>query len=413
MNTKQDLLRELDVTDQQLAVPYSQGINPPIWEIGHAAFFYEVFVLRALDGAPARMPGYDEIWDSFEIPHRERWKDGVVPDRVTTLDYYDRMIDAMRERIATQELDPRVHYLYKYAIFHQHMHIESLIWCRQSLGYGKPPGARAPSLSGHGTSFGDAEIPPGEYPIGLSPGSDNESTTHFGFDNEKPGFVKALETFEISKTLVSHREYLQFVEDGGYRDLRHWSFGGKRWLAESEAVHPHYWRKADGDWQCRHFDTWQSLPLDAPVLHVNFWEAEAYCEWAGRRLPNEFEWEAAARGHEGLLYPWGDAMDAACVDMDATSLGQSPVDALEAGASPHGVFQMLGTAWEWTTSQFLPYDGFKVDMYPYMSTLQFGDHKVAKGGSCATSSCLIRNTYRQAYYPSRHDVFVGFRTCSK
>ena len=98
--------------------------------------------------------------------------------------------------------------------------------------------------------------------------------------------------------------------------------------------------------------------------------------------------------------------------MNGTALGQLPVTSLREGSSPSGCLQMLGTAWEWTTSQFLPYDGFCVDMYPYMSTLQFGDHKVTRGGSCATSSCLIRNTYRQAYHPDRHDVFTSFRTCA-
>ena len=425
MNTKQDLLREFDNTDQrtlalledlderQLAVPYERGINPPIWEIGHAAFFYEVFVLRALDGVSARMPGYDEIWDSFEIPHCERWQDGVVPDKATTMDYYRRILGEVRDRITSKELTSQAHYLYKYAIFHQHMHLESLLWCRQTLGYAKPPGAQAEHLSGDGSSLGDALIPADKYPIGIQSNTGNEATTHFAFDNEKPAFEKTLETFEISKTLVSNHEFLQFVEDGGYKDDRHWSCGGKRWLAKNKALHRCYWRKDDSIWQIRQFDTWQDLPESSAVVHVNFWEAEAYCQWSGRRLPTEFEWEAAARGDDGRLFPWGDVMDTNIVDMDAGAFGNVDVNALEPGSSPFGCRQMLGTVWEWTTSQFLPYDGFKVDMYPYMSTLQFGDHKVARGGSCATSSCLIRNTYRQAYHPDRQDVFVGFRTCAR
>ena len=423
MNTKQDLLLELDITDQrtrallddledqQLSVPCQSGINPPIWEIGHAAFFYEVFVLRDLDGVSARMPGFDEIWDSFEIPHRERWQDGVVPDKGTTMAYYGRILEEVRERITSQELTPEALYLYKYAIFHQHMHLESLLWCRKTLGYPKPSSAEVPPRLGAGKSLGDAEIPAGEYPIGIETNAGNEAT-HFAFDNEKPGFDKTLDAFKISKTLVSNRDYLRFVEDHGYEDERHWSCGGKRWLAQSPTLHPCYWRKVDDDWQCRHFDAWQALPRETAVVHVSFWEAEAYCQWAGRRLPSEFEWEAAARGEDGRLYPWGELMDPGCVDMNAKALGVVPVDALEAGASPYGCVQMLGTVWEWTSSQFLPYDGFKLDMYPYMSTLQFGDHKVARGGSCATSSCLIRNTYRQAYHPARQDVFAGFRTCA-
>ena len=104
-------------------------------------------------------------------------------------------------------------------------------------------------------------------------------------------------------------------------------------------------------------------------------------------------------------------MDPGRVDMDGKFFGTEPATAFAEGASESACLQMLGTAWEWTSSQFLPFDGFKIDMYHYMSVLQFGDHRVTKGGSCATCSSLIRNTYRQAYYPSRNDVFTGFRTC--
>jgi iron(II)-dependent oxidoreductase len=106
-------------------------------------------------------------------------------------------------------------------------------------------------------------------------------------------------------------------------------------------------------------------------------------------------------------------MNAARVDMDGGFYGIASAMAFAEGASSSGCLQMLGTAWEWTSSQFLPFDGFKIDMYHYMSVLQFGDHRVTKGGSCATCSSLIRNTYRQAYYPSRTDAFTGFRTCAR
>lgn len=427
MNTKQSLLAELDRTDRrtmallsdlddaQLAVPYQPGINPPIWEVGHAAFFYEYFLLRALDDAAPRMPGYDEIWDSFEIQHRERWREGVVPDRATTLDYYRRVLDETRRRIETRPLTPRDLYLTKYVIFHQCMHIESILWCRQALGYPAPsfageergPADRAP---GHPR---DVVIPAGDYPIGRPAGTDDHAAEGFCFDNEKPGFTRRLDAFAISATLVSNGEFLAFIEDGGYDDAAHWSFGGRHWLRGGVERHPLYWRRnGDGSWSVRRFDRWVPLDPAAPVMHVSYWEAEAYCRWAGRRLPDEYEWEAAARGAEGRLFPWGAAMAPGRADLDAAWMGSAPVDAFPGGASPAGCLQMIGTAWEWTTSQYLPYDGFCVDMYPYMSTLQFGDHKTTRGGSCATSSCLIRSTYRQAYFPSRRDVFVGFRTCA-
>lgn len=404
-----------DLDDKQLDVPYHRGINPPIWELGHAAFFYEYFLLRELGQAEPRMPGYDEVWDSFEIQHRNRWQKDVVPDRETASDYYRRVLDETRKRLSVDSLDPHEHYLCQYCIAHQNMHIESLVWARQTLGYPAPAStakvSHRPARSG---LTGDTQISEGSYPIGMPAEHRLSATSMFSFDNERPGFEVHLDSFTISKTPVSNREFLDFLEDDGYQKPELWSYGGRWWLQEEKPEHPIYWRRKRGDhWQLRRFDRWIDLPLQAPVLHVSYWEAEAYCNWAGRRLPTEHEWEAAARGREGLLFPWGKKMDPTRGDLDVEQMGGGAVDAYSAGASPSGCLQMIGTAWEWTTNQYLPYDGFKVDMYPYMSTLQFGDHKTTKGGSCATSSCLIRNTYRQAYLPGRRDVFTGFRTCAR
>ncbi len=429
MNTRESLLTEFDRTDRRtrlllgeldhglLAVPYEPGINPPVWEFGHIAFFYEYFILRPLDHVAHQMPGFDEVWDSFEIHHKERWRHGVVPGKDDALAYYDRVTAAIRDRIATAPLTAEALYLYKYNIFHQMMHIESLIWSRQTLGYPAPsfvfPELAPPGEADPPAARGDAEVPGGRYPIGLPADSGAFATEDFGFDNEKPGHDRELAPFAISKTLVSNEEFRIFVESGAYGDGELWSFSGKCWLRDTGSHHPGYWRRnEDGTWSERIFDRWHPLDPRAPVLHVNYFEAEAYCRWAGRRLPTEFEWEAAARGPEGLHFPWGNTLDPERLDMDGARMARSPVTAFPAGASPFGCLQMLGTAWEWTSSQFLPYDGFKTDVYPYMSTLQFGDHKTTKGGSCAACSPLIRNTYRQAYYPSRRDVFVSFRTCA-
>ena len=369
-------MRELVLTldDQQLAVPYLPGINPPIWEMGHSAFFFEFFLLRKLCGGEPRMPGHDEMWDSFEIPHKERWREGVVPGRGKTLDYYDRVIAECRERLdSTEESSADEVYLFQYVIAHQCMHLESLIWCRQALGYPAPSFAKTPQTS---TAREHVQIPGGDYFIGKEKQKSREQmAADFCFDNEKPGFVKSLEPFRISKSLVTNGEFLDFIEDRGYENLNYWSFGGQYWLRESGAKAPEYWEKRDGNWYRRNFDQWLPLPLDEALMHVTFREADAFCRWAGRRLPTEFEWEAAASS---------------------------------------GVCdQMMSTAWQWTTSQYLPFAGFDVDMYAYMSTLQFGDHNTTRGGSWATSEPLIRPTYRQAYFPNRRDVFVGFRTCAQ
>jgi iron(II)-dependent oxidoreductase len=444
MDDKSGLIEALDSTRQrtlelvcslptdQLCVPYHPGVNPPVWEMGHSAFFYEVFILQALDKVDSYDPAMDEIWDSFHLDHSDRWSPALFPSREKTLQYFNAVYDAILARIRNRPLTDDELYLYKYAIFHQNMHIESMIWCRQTVGYARPPGAAqdAPEHSGQQPPLGDATVPAGTYVIGIPARSGQFARTDFAFDNEKPRFEVTLAAFDISRTLVSNREFLDFVEAGGYERETLWSQGGRKWLrTETDSAfgtgappqmatpkHPLYWKRHEGAWLERHFDRWLPLKPDHPVTHVSFWEAEAFCNWAGRRLPTEYEWEAAAlgnrKGRPFRRYPWGNAMDPAQVDMDGVHLARVPVSAYPEGDSVFGCRQMLGTVWEWTSSQFLPYDGFAVDMYPFMSTLQFGSHKTTRGGSCATSSLLIRGTYRQAYMPDRTDVFVGFRTCA-
>ncbi len=136
MNGQEEILRELDEVDRrarallddlddgQLAVPYSRGINPPVWELGHVAFFYEYFLLRELAGGEARMPGYDDVWDSFEISHRHRWSAGVVPEKGRILEYYCGVISEVRQRLLGREISPKENYLFRYVIHHHQMHIE-------------------------------------------------------------------------------------------------------------------------------------------------------------------------------------------------------------------------------------------------------------------------------------------------
>ena len=418
---------------EKLDVPYHPGVNPPLWEMGHSAFFYEVFVFNLLDGTPSYDPSMDDLWDSFHVEHQDRWRSDLFPGRDATLAYFNTIYDRVAERIRSRSLTDEELYLYRYAIFHQNMHIESLIWCRQTVGYSAPPDFQDDRPAPGEPVSGDVEIPAGRWRIGMPGDSEAFAREDFAFDNEKPGFEIDLESFRISRTLVSNREFQAFVDDGGYQRPELWSFGGRKWLETEQDValvhglgealmrtprHPLYWRWQNNEWQERVFDRWRPLNPDAPVTHITYWEAEAWCQWAGRRLPTEYEWEVAAlankAGEPFRRSPWGnEAPDASKADLDGRSMALNPVWDYPEGDSPFGCRQMVGTVWEWTSNQFLPYDGFKVDMYPFMSTLQFATHKVTKGGSCATSSNLIRGTYRQAYFPSRNDVYTGFRSCAR
>lgn len=418
--------------EDKLDVPYHPGVNPPLWEMGHSAFFYEVFVFNLLDGTASYDPSMDDLWDSFHIEHRDRWRSDLFPGRDKTLAYFRTIYDRMAERIQSKPLTDEDLYLYRYAIFHQNMHIESLIWCRQTVAYPAPPDYIGDRPAPSEPIAGDAQVPAGRWLIGMPGTSEAYAREDFSFDNEKPHFDVELDAFRISRNLVSNREFQAFVDDGGYQRPEFWSFGGRKWLETEQDVslvhrleeplmrtprHPLYWRWHENHWQERLFDQWQSLNPDAPVAHVTYWEAEAWCNWAGRRLPTEYEWEVAAlanrSGEAFRRFPWGsEAPTLQHADMDGRNQARNPVWDYPAGESAFGCRQMIGSVWEWTSNQFLPYDGFKVDMYPFMSTLQFGDHKVTKGGSCATSSNLIRGTYRQAYLPQRNDVYTGFRSCA-
>ena len=445
MRDRESLLRALDQTrermvelvgslsESQLSVPYHPGVNPPVWEMGHATFFYEVFVLNWLDGTPHYDPSMDELWDSFHMDHEDRWSTTLFPSREETLTYMDTILERLRERIRNEPLTDEALYLYRYAIYHQNMHLESMTWCRQTVGYPAPSFADPTGFPKQGVdedARGDVTIPAGRYRIGLPAGTEAYATEDFGFDNEKPAFDVDMPSFDISRTLVTNGEFLRFVEAGGYERREFWSQGGRKWLDRDldlnfgsgqpprfgRLSHPFHWRQEEGKWYERCFDQWLPLQPGHPVKQISYWEAEAFCSWAGRRLPTEYEWEVAALGNtpdgERRRYPWGNEMDRDKLDMDQRYMGRVPVTAFAEGESPFGCRQMLGTVWEWTSNQFLPYDGFAVDMYPFMSTLQFGDHKTTKGGGCAASSLLIRGTYRQAYHPDRADVFTGFRTCA-
>jgi iron(II)-dependent oxidoreductase len=164
----------------------------------------------------------------------------------------------------------------------------------------------------------------------------------------------------------------------------------------------------------RRYDSLQPLAPHEPVIHVCWYEAEAYCNWAGRRLPTEAEWELAAATPAKRRFPWGDSPpDARRANLDARAGGPVDVAAHPEGDSAYGCRQMVGNVWEWTATDFAPYPGFVVDPYKEYSQPWFSSpHKVLRGGCWATRGRLLRNTWRNFYPPDRRDVLAGFRTCA-
>jgi len=406
-----------DLSDEQIMGPRLPIVNPLRWEIGHVAWFQEKWVLRHLDKErPIREDG-DLLYDSAAVPHDTRW-DLPLPGREETLRYMQQVLDRVLERLGSRELNEDGRYFHQLVLFHEDMHTEAITYTRQTLAYPRPEialarDARAPETGG--PLWGDVEIPGGVFMLGATP------DLPFVFDNEKWTHPVDVRPFRIARAPITNAEFLQFVEEKGYlrRDL--WSEQGWRWREETAAWHPVYWRReANGRWLARSYD--QIVPFEDhhPVIHVNWYEADAYCRWAGRRLPAELEWEVAASATSNggglslkkLIFPWGDEPPSpSCANLDSRLAGPIDVGALPSGDSPFGCRQMIGNVWEWTATDFGAYPGFVVDPYKEYSEPWFGSHKVLRGGCWATRSRLIRNSWRNFYTPDRRDVFAGFRTC--
>jgi gamma-glutamyl hercynylcysteine S-oxide synthase len=399
-----------DLDREQLIGPRLDIVNPPLWEIGHIAWFYEFFVLRNLDGRPRSRPDADALYDSSAVPHDARWH-LPLPSLTDTLAYLDHVQNALIHRLQTPLASEQETALYLLGLYHEDMHGEALTYTRQTLGYPSPvmAGEGPPSTSSgaHNTAPhpGDVEIPGGRFYLGSSPDAP------FVFDNEKWAHPVEVEPFRISRAPVTNIEFLAFVTDGGYRTPRFWDDEGWRWCETTGAEHPIYWVAHDGGFAVRRFDRLEPLAPHQPVAHVNWYEASAWCRWAGRRLPTEAEWELAAAGHPKRRYPWGETPPSpAHANLDAHALGVTDVIACPAGDSAWGCRQMLGNVWEWTASRFTPYPGFSPGAYADYSAPWFGTRMVLRGGCWATRSRMINNTYRNFFTPERRDVIAGFRS---
>lgn len=405
------------LSPEQLMGPRLATVNPLRWEIGHAAYFYEYWVLRQhLQRSPIREDA-DQLYDSISIAHDERW-DLPLPTMAQTLEYIQAVKEHVKACLANGE-DAQRDYLAQYAVFHHDMHNEAYTYTRQTLDYPAPDiGKPGSNILDAGPLEGDAKIPGGEFMLGAKP------TDGFVFDNEKWAHPVELEPFEIARAAVSNGDYLRFVEADGYNKREYWDEKGWEWRNKARLEHPVYWRLDADGWKVKRFDQWLPMPVNAALIHVCWHEAQAYCRWAGRRLPTEAEWEAAAAAEPSAdgrtlspvkrRFPWGDTPprpDQA--NLDGYALGTVDVGAHAAGDSAFGCRQMMGNVWEWTQDIFAPYPGFEPDMYQDYSQPLFGITRVLRGGAWPTRGRLIRNTWRTYYGPERNDVFAGFRTCAE
>jgi EgtB-related family protein len=353
---------QLAVAD--LSVPLSPKMNPPLWEWGHIAWFQEWWTVRnrqryegtrsasSGDGfSPSLLPHADALYNSSEVAHDSRWS-LALPDFEHTQRYLsDVLTQSLAQLQAAPDASDEALYFWRLAMQHEAMHNEASVYMAQNLGVALPEALCVGHVHVKQAQQRDHAAPRSALAISAQVCSLGHSGAGFAFDNECPAHTVALAAFEIDAKVVTWAQYLPFLQATGY------------------ALPPHV-RLSQGDWQVQVFGQWQAMLMGAPVVHVNAWDAQAWCQWAGRRLPTEAEWTCAANTHG---FAWGHV-------------------------------------WEWTADDFLPYPGFMPHPYREYSEPWYEGHRVLKGACRATSQHLVDVRYRNFFVPERRDIFAGFRS---
>ena len=403
-----ELCRPL-ATEDHVVQPMDDA-SPPKWHLGHTTWFFETFVLRPyLEGYSPQHESFGFVFNSYyeAFPGRvARPRRGLLsrPTVAEVLDYR-AAVDAAIVRFAEvagerawREAAERI----ELGIQHEQQHQELILMDIESIIAANAirfPYAAAPAPKRSAVPGGDGAARFLPFAGGITQVGHGEES--FAFDNERPAHPTHVPSFVLQDRLVTNGEYLEFIAAGGYADHRHWLSDGWAAVREGGWGAPLYWERDEGaaEWRVVTLHGLVDLPLDEPVAHVSYYEAEAYAAWAGKRLPTEFEWEHAARA-------------SGCRASDGVFLESRLFGAAAAGpASGDRPRQMLGDLWEWTGSAYLPYPGYRRPagvLGEYNGKFMSGQ-MVLRGGSFATPRGHIRTTYRNFFYPQQRWPFTGIR----
>ena len=407
-----DLVAPLSRAD--LVGQHSTIMSPLVWDLAHIGYFEELWLSRRVGGDDPLLEDGDRLYDAFE---NERGARAALPllDPDAAIAYLARVRERALGVLIGADLDPADRlladgYVYGLVLQHELQHQETMLQtiALRTAGrpYPEPPRAAPPR-----DDVAEGE----EVLVAAGPFVLGATGEGWAYDNEREPHEIDLPAFHVDRSPVTAGAYNEFVEAGGYEEPAHWTAEGWAWRLEAGLEHPHFWRReADGSWSVLRLGS--RIPLDPaePVQHVCWYEADAYARWAGKRLPTEAEWEKAATWAPGggkRRHPWGDEeAGPEHANLGRRRHGPAPVGSYPAGESPSGCRQLLGDVWEWTASDFRPYPGFRPFPYPEYSEAFFGnEYKVLRGGSWATHPAVARPTFRNWDYPSRRQLFAGFR----
>ncbi|TSD99768.1 ergothioneine biosynthesis protein EgtB [Skermania sp. ID1734] len=399
------------VTDAELVAQHSILMSPLVWDLAHIGNQEELWLVRDVGGREPVRADIDHLYDAFKHARRNR---PALPLLSPT--EARRYVATVREK-AFDVLDRNplhgsrlIDEGFAFAMIAQHeqQHDETMLATHQ-LRTGTAVLDAAPPPAAITGLHGEVIVPAGEFTMGTS-------TDPWALDNERPAHPVFVPAFAIDRAPVTNAEYAAFIDDGGYERRDLWSERGWSHRVEADLVAPQFWeRDANGAWWRRSFGRLAPIRPDQPVMHVCFFEAQAYARWAGKRLPTEAEWEKAARFDpvtgRSRRFPWGDGEPThATANLGQRHLEPADVGAYPQGASLLGVHQLIGDVWEWTSSGFDAYPGFEVFPYAEYSQVFFGgDYRVLRGGSFGTDPIACRGTFRNWDHPIRRQIFAGFR----
>ncbi|HXD34481.1 MAG TPA: ergothioneine biosynthesis protein EgtB [Pyrinomonadaceae bacterium] len=449
-----ELVAPLEIEDY--VIQTAEFMSPPRWHIGHTSWFFETLLQTYEPEYKIYSPDYLFYFNSYyegfgariERPKRGTRSRPTVKETVAYRRHVDEQMLKFLETVADQPQADTILKLVRLGLEHEMQHQEllvydikhllcdqfnapikpapvsstqvdgmvevqgGLIWLGYGRGMGVPPMNASPSLSSHKIES-----------CSTSHAQDAHATLltnyAFAFDNEKPAHQVYIRDFSIDRAPVSNGDYLEFMADRGYQDFRWWFSEAWEVVNREHWAAPLYWELHDGEWMIRDFSGFHSAKSKAnePVSHVSYYEASAFAKWAGKRLPTEAEWERVAglatETDQGRLFPWGDdPVEVSKANLFENGLWRvSSIGAYPEGQNSHGCHQLIGDVWEWTTSDYVPYPGFKSEFDEY-NDKWFVNQKVLRGGSFATPQLHIRSTYRNFFHAHERWMVSGFR-CAK
>jgi len=426
-----EIVAPLEIEDY--VIQTAEFMSPPRWHIGHTSWFFETVLQKFQTGYQTYREDFLFYFNSYyegfgtriERPKRGTRSRPTVAETKKYRAHIDEQMMQFIETASSRDDADEILSIVRLGLEHEMQHQELLVYDIKHLlcdQFDAPMKATPKVVASVG---GMVEIAGGLFEVGYSVargGCEPQAgmpALPFAWDNEKPAHKVWLEDFSIDRAPVSVGDYLEFINDGGYQNFRWWHSAGWEKVNTEHWQAPLYWEQHRGEWMIRDFAGLHRAvdKTGEPVSHVSFLEASAYAKSAGKRLPTEAEWEKAATWSRSANskqdFPWGvSPPDESHTNLFENGLWSvAPIGSFPAGQTTNGCHQMIGDVWEWTTSDYVPYPGFRSEFDEY-NDKWFVGQKVLRGGSFATPRIHIRSTYRNFFYPHERWMIAGFR-CAK